>query len=124
MKKKICILKKHHWSREVVTFIIEKKNNLTTPISATDSKILGLNDVFDKTAPVKNMSYLLQIQKVWLILILICSYLQNLHPKEHKKIATNQQNEVALVAIIKFQVHVKKLLQKKKERKNIICFFT
>ena len=34
----------------MVTFIIDKKKNITTPISATDSKRLGLNDVFDQSA--------------------------------------------------------------------------
>jgi len=115
--KKLHIAK-HHWSREVVTFIIEKKKNLTTPISATDSKILGLNDVFDKTAPVKKYVLSPTNSKS-----LVNSYFNIfLSPKPsskraQKKLATNQQNEVALEAIIKFQVHVKKLLQKKKEKK-------
>ena len=37
-EEKTLYIAKHHWSREVVTFIIDKKKNITTPISATDSK--------------------------------------------------------------------------------------
>ena len=123
--EKTLYIAKYHWSREVVTFIIDKKKNITTPISATDSKILGLNDVFDKTAPVKKYVLSPTNSKS-----LVNSYFNIfLSPKPsskraQKKLATNQQNEVALEAIIKFQVHVKKLLQKNKEKKISSVFFT
>ena len=52
-EKKTSYIAKHHWSREVVTFTIDKKKNIITLISATDSKRLGLNGVFDKSASIK-----------------------------------------------------------------------
>ena len=45
-EKKTLHIEKYYWSREVSTFIIDKKKNIPTKISATDSQILGLNDVF------------------------------------------------------------------------------
>ena len=52
-EEKTLYITKHNWSREVVTFIINKKKNITTPILATDSKRLGLNDIYDKSTSVK-----------------------------------------------------------------------
>ena len=53
-KKRPCTLKIVFGLRKVVTFIIDNKRNITTLILATDSKILGYNNVFDKSAFVKN----------------------------------------------------------------------
>ena len=121
--KKLHIAK-HHWSREVVTFIIEKKKNITTPISAADSKILGLNDVFDKNASVKK--YVLSPTNTK---SLVNSYFNIfLSPKSssqraQNKLVTNLKNKVALDAFIKFQAHVKKVLHKKKEKEISSVFF-
>lgn len=68
----------------------------------------------------KNMSYRQQIQKNWLIRTLMYSWLQNLRRKA-QKIATNERNKVAIVAINKIQAYVKTILQKKK--KNDFYFF-
>ena len=88
--KKLCIAK-HHWSREVVTFIIEKKHNLTTPISVTDSKILGFNDIFDKIAPVKQY-VLYPINSKGLVNSYFNIFLspKSSSQRAHKKLATNQ----------------------------------
>ena len=51
-EEKTLYIAKHHLSREIVTFIIYKEKNIKTPILATDSKRLGLNDIFDKSATV------------------------------------------------------------------------
>ena len=52
-EEKTLYITKHNWSREVVTFIINKEKYITTSISATDSKRLGLNDIYDKSTSVK-----------------------------------------------------------------------
>ena len=44
---------KHHWSRAVVTYVIENNKQITTPISATDAKTLGMYDVFEKNNTIK-----------------------------------------------------------------------
>ena len=44
----------YHLSQVVVTFIIYMKKYTITPISVTDSKQLGLKNIFDKSSPVKN----------------------------------------------------------------------
>tara|TARA_B100000780_G_scaffold270829_1_gene231087 strand:- start:410 stop:649 length:240 start_codon:yes stop_codon:yes gene_type:complete len=62
---------RHHWSRAVVTYVIENNKQITTPISATDAKTLGMYDVFEKNNTIKNMYYLQQIQRVWLLHTLI-----------------------------------------------------
>ena len=115
--KKLYIAK-HHWSREVVTFIIYKKNNITTPISATDSKILGLNDLFDKSASVKK--YVLSPTNTKSLINSYFNIFLTRNPSSQRaqnKISTNEQNNVALEAINKI-----KAIQKKKEKEMTSVF--
>ena len=46
-------ISRHHWSRVVVTYVIENNKQITTPISATDAKSLGMYDVFEKSNTIK-----------------------------------------------------------------------
>ena len=44
---KTLYIARHHWSRAVVTFVIENNKHITTQISVTDAKLLGLHDAFE-----------------------------------------------------------------------------
>ena len=122
-EKKPCTLQIVIGLRKVVIFIIDNKRNITTLILATDSNILGWNNVFfHKSASVKK-NLLSPTNTIFIIISYFNIFLTLKSSSQRaQQIATNQQNEVGLQAINILQVHIKKCHRGRKKNKCHLFF--
>ena len=114
---------RHHWSRAVVTYVIENNKQITTPISATDAKTLGMYDVFEKNNTIKK--YVLSPTNPKSLVTSHFNLFLSPKPSSERaqdKITTTLQNKLVSEAIKTIRTHFKKMLQKKLEKQMLSTF--